>query len=248
MDRDAKAELLRGFHRAPPILVLPNAWDVGSAQALAAVPGCRALATTSGGVARSLGFEDGERAPVEEMVGTAARIAAAVDVPVTADLERGYGDWVGTAQAAWNAGVVGMNFEDSSGGALVDVDRQVAAIREIKEAVPGLVLNARVDVFLRKAGGVDEAVERANAYLAAGADCAYPIFCPPETVPQLADAIRGPINVLLGRGMQSAQELEQLGVARVTWGSGLAQLAYDEAARVAASSLSSVSLTASPPA
>ncbi|HEX5449468.1 MAG TPA: isocitrate lyase/phosphoenolpyruvate mutase family protein [Gaiellaceae bacterium] len=248
MERESKADLLRGFHHAPPILILPNAWDVASAQALAALPGCRALATTSGGVARSLGFEDGEQAPAAEMIDVARRIAAAVDVPVTADLERGYGDWVGTAQAAWNAGVVGMNFEDSTGGALVDLDAQVAAIREIKEAVPRLVLNARVDVFLRGGGDVDEAVERANAYLAAGADCAYPIFCPPETVAQLADDIRGPINVLLGRSMQPAQELEQLGVARVTWGSGLAQLAYDEAARVVASSWSSVSLTASPPA
>ncbi|HKU58294.1 MAG TPA: isocitrate lyase/phosphoenolpyruvate mutase family protein [Gaiellaceae bacterium] len=248
MDRDAKAELLRGFHHAPPILVLPNAWDVGSAQALAALPGCRALATTSGGVARSLGFEDGEKAPAEEMVRAASRIAAAVDVPVTADLERGYGDAPATARAAWDAGIVGMNLEDSTGGALVPVDAQVALIRAVKKAVPGLVLNARVDIFLRKAGGVDEAVERANAYLAAGADCTYPIFCPPETVGPLVKGISGPINVLLGRGMQSAQELEQLGVARVTWGSGLAQLAYDEATRVAASSLSSVSLTASPPA
>src|SRR5581483_2629685 len=164
--REERAELLRSYHRAPPILVLPNAWDVASARALAALPGCRALATTSGGVARAIGFEDGERTPAEEMLRVAGRVAAAVDVAVTADLERGYGDPVGTARAAWEAGVVGMNLEDSTGGELVSIEDQVAAIRAVKEAVPALVLNARVDVYLRGRGGIPEAAGRANAYLA----------------------------------------------------------------------------------
>jgi 2-methylisocitrate lyase-like PEP mutase family enzyme len=237
MTTSAKADLLRRMHTAPPILVLPNAWDVGSAQALAALPGCRALATTSGGVARSLGFEDGERAPVDEVLRVSARIAAAVDVPITADLERGYGDPVGTARAAWDAGVAGLNFEDSNAAGLVPVEEQVSAIRALRDAVPQLVLNARVDVFLRQAGGIADAVERANAYLAAGADCAYPIFCPPEAVEQLAREIDGPINVLLGPGMHAPRELERLGVARATWGSRLASLAYAEAVRVAGEGL-----------
>jgi 2-methylisocitrate lyase-like PEP mutase family enzyme len=115
------------MHVEPPILVLPNAWDVASAKALAAIDGCRALATSSAAVARSLGFEDGERAPGALMVEAAGRIAQAVDVPVTGDLERGYGDPVGTARAAWEAGLVGINFEDSTRAGLVGVEEQAAA-------------------------------------------------------------------------------------------------------------------------
>jgi 2-methylisocitrate lyase-like PEP mutase family enzyme len=237
----AKADLLRRLHHGPPILVLPNAWDVASAQALAALPGCRALATTSGGVARSLGFEDGEQAPRDEMVRMAGRIAAAVEVPVTADLERGYGDPEGTARAAWDAGVVGMNVEDSTRGSLVAVEEQAGVIRAIRAAVPELVLNARVDVFLLGSGGVAEAVGRANAYLDAGADCAYPILCPPEAVQALVDGIAGPVNVLLRPGLQQPPELERMGVARATFGSGLANLAYAEAAHAAAEVHSSAS-------
>jgi len=237
MDRTEKANLLRQYHLKPPILVLPNAWDVASAVELAKLDGCRALATTSGGVARSLGWEDGEQAPADEMVRAAGRIAAAVDVPVTADLERAYGDFPGTARAAWEAGVAGMNFEDSTADGLVPIDEQVAAIRAIREAVPELVLNARVDIYLEKAGGVDEAVERANAYLAAGADCTYPIFCATEHIADLARRIDGPVNVLVRPGVPEPAELQALGVARLTWGSGLASLAYAEAARVAASAL-----------
>src|SRR3954454_10787663 len=177
MDQRAKAQAFRRFHLEPPILVLPNAWDVASAKHLAGLPGCRALATTSAAVARARGWEDGEQAPADEMIEANRRIAAAVDVPVTGDLERGYGDPVGTARRAWEAGLVGINFEDSTHDGLVDVDEQCAVIAEIRAAVPDLVLNARVDVFVRKTGGVDEAVERANAYLAAGADCVYPILC-----------------------------------------------------------------------
>ncbi len=238
MSQTARADLLRRLHHGPPILVLPNAWDVASAKALAALPGCRALATTSAAVAASLGFEDGEQTPVDEMVGACTRIAAAVDLPVTADLERGYGDPAGTASAAWEGGLVGINFEDSTGRALVPVDDQVAAIRAIRAAVPELVINARVDVFLQQDGGADAAVARAEAYLAAGADCIYPILCPAEVIAELARRIDGPINVLALPGGPGPSELEALGVARMTWGSGLASLAYAEAARVAAAALS----------
>ncbi len=221
------------MHLEPPLLVLPNAWDVASARAFATVPGCRALATTSSAVARSLGWEDGERAPRDEMVEAARRIAAAVDLPVSADLERGYGDPVGTARAAWAAGLVGINFEDSTGAGLVPIDEQTAAIAAIREAEPELVLNARVDVFLR-GGDVEAAVERANAYLAAGADCAYPILCPPASIAELARRIEGPINVIADSGVPGPAELAELGVARLTWGGGLAAVAYDAAVRVVA--------------
>ena len=229
--------MLRGYHHARPVLVLPNAWDVASARTLAALPGCRALATSSAAVARSLGFEDGEGAPAEEMIEAAARIAAAVDVPVTADLERGYGDAPATARAAWERGLVGMNLEDSTDAGLAPLDEQLQLVRAVRRAVPGLVLNARVDVFLRGAGGVDEAIERANAYLDAGADCVYPILCPPEAVSPLVAGIRGPVNVLAEPSMHAIPELERLDVARVTFGSGLAALAYAEAARVAGEAL-----------
>jgi 2-methylisocitrate lyase-like PEP mutase family enzyme len=237
MDLRANADTLRQLHLKPPILVLPNAWDVASAKVLAALPGCRALATTSAAVARSLGWEDGEQAPADEMLQANGRIAAAVDLPVTGDLERGYGDPVGTARRAWEAGLAGINFEDSTDDGLIPLDEQVATIRAIRDAVPELVLNARVDVFIRKTGGIDEAVERANAYLAAGADCTYPIACPVSAVADLARRIDGPINVLVIPGMPEPFELGNLGVARMTWGAGLASVAYAEAARIAAAAL-----------
>jgi 2-methylisocitrate lyase-like PEP mutase family enzyme len=238
MDQREKAAAFRQMHREPPILVLPNAWDVTSAKALAAIDGCRALATSSAAVARSLGFEDGERAPGAIMVEAAGRIAHAVDVPVTGDLERGYGDPVGTARAAWEAGLVGINFEDSTRAGLVDVAEQVAAIRAIRDAVPELVVNARVDIFVRiGTGDVAEAAERGNAYLEAGADCVYPILAPVSSIAALAHRIQGPINVIAEPETPSPAELQELGVARMTWGSNLATAAYAEAVRVAASAL-----------
>jgi 2-methylisocitrate lyase-like PEP mutase family enzyme len=237
VDQREKAILLRRLHHEPSILVLPNAWDVASAKALASVPGCRALATTSAGVARSLGWEDGEAAPAVEMIEANGRIARAVDLPVTGDLEAGYGDPVGTARAAWDAGVVGINFEDSPNDVLLSIEEQVDHIRAIRDAVPELVVNARVDVFLNGSRELDEAVERANAYLAAGADCAYPILAPVELIADLASRIEGPINILLTPSTPAPAELQAFGVARATWGGGLAALAYAEAVRVAADAL-----------
>jgi 2-methylisocitrate lyase-like PEP mutase family enzyme len=242
MERGQRAELLRRYHFEKPVLVLPNAWDVASAKRLAAVPGCRALVTSSAAVARALGYEDGEQAPPEQMLDMAARIAGAVDLPVTADLERGYGDWVGTARAAWDAGIVGMNFEDSTADGLVPLEEQADAIREIRAAVPELVLNARVDVFLRGGDDLDEAIARANAYLAAGADCTYPYTESPDRVAPLVEGIDGPVNVVLAERMPPVPELERLGVARITWGGRLAALAYDEAVRSAAAALQDIGL------
>ena len=233
----SRAEAFRAMHRAPPLLVLPNAWDVASARAFAALPGCRAIATSSAAVARSLGWDDGELTPVDEMLRVVERIAAAVDIPVTADLEAGYGDPQRTAARALAAGAAGMNLEDSRGAELLGVDDQVAIIRAVHAAAPSLVLNARVDVFLKGSRDVDEAVERGNAYLAAGADCVYPIAAPFETVGALASRVDGPVNVLASPHRPPLGQLERLGVARVTFGSGLASVALDEAARVAANAL-----------
>jgi 2-methylisocitrate lyase-like PEP mutase family enzyme len=218
-------------------LVLPNAWDIASARVFAVLPGCRAIATSSAAVARSLGWEDGEQAPLEEMLRVVERIVAAVDVPVTADLEAGYGDPPRTAAAALAGGAAGMNLEDSRGGALLSPAEQEEIIRAVRAAAPEFVLNARVDVFLAGDGDVTEAIERGNAYLAAGADCVYPIGAPFDVVGALADGIDGPVNVLVSPHDPPLAELERLGVARVTFGTGLASVALDQAALLAASAL-----------
>ena len=230
-EQAAKAERLRELHSGPRILVLPNAWDVASAKVFARHASCQAIATTSAGVAASLGYPDGEHVPREEMLEAVGRIASAVAVPVTADLEAGYGDAAGTARAAVAAGAVGLNIEDGRGGRserLVAVGRQTAEIAAIRasgeESGVRLVVNARTDVFLREVGDpsgrLARAVERANAYLAAGADCAFvPGVADAELIERLVEAIDGPLNVLAGAGTPPVVELERLGVARVSVGS-----------------------------
>src|SRR5580658_4284874 len=149
-----KAEILRNLHRAPPILALPNAWDVPSARIFERA-GFPAIATTSAGVAFALGYPDGERISRAEMLEVVARIARAVKVPVTADLEAGYDSPAETARQAWAAGAAGLNFEDVRVEALVDLDEQTAAIRAMRAAAPELVINARNDIYLNGIG--DEA-------------------------------------------------------------------------------------------
>ena len=219
------------------MLVLPNAWDVASARAFAALPGCRALATTSAAVARALGWEDGEQTPRDEMLRVVERIAAAVDVPVTADLEAGYGDPPGTAAAAFAAGAAGMNLEDSRADELLPVEEQVGIIAAVRAAAPELVVNARVDTFICGDSDVAHAIERGNAYLAAGADCVYPIAAPADAIGALAEGIGGPVNILFGPESPGLDELARLRVARVTFGSGLAAVALTAATRVAAVAL-----------
>jgi 2-methylisocitrate lyase-like PEP mutase family enzyme len=233
-----RAEQFRRFHRTPPMLVLLNAWDVASAKTFTALPGCRAIATTSAAVARSLGWEDRENAPVEEMLKVVERIVRAVDVPVTADLEAGYGDPPRTAAAAVAIGAAGINLEDSHGEKeMIPLDEQVEIIKATRAAAPTLVLNARVDVFIAKAGGVEEAIERGNAYLAAGADCIYPILAPFDDLGALAAGIAGPVNVLTRPHNPRLEELEELGIARVTFGPALAAAALAEASRLASAAL-----------
>jgi len=229
-----KAELLRSLHRAPPILVLPNAWDAATARVFEA-EGFPAVATTSAGVAASLGYADGGAVPANEMIEAIARIARAVAVPVTADIENGYAaapdavaDMVLRVIAA---GAVGINLEDHMPGApdLTDLTLQVDKIKAVVRAatIAGVhvVVNARTDVFLREIGEpasrVGVALERGKAYLDAGADC---IFVPgvrdPATIRELAAGIAGPVNILAAPGTPPIAELERLGVARVSVGSG----------------------------
>jgi 2-methylisocitrate lyase-like PEP mutase family enzyme len=202
--------------------VLPNAWDVASALAVERA-GARAVATSSGAVAAVLGYPDGEQIPAAEMLEIVGRIAAALEVPVTADLEAGYGDPVATARAAWDAGAVGMNLEDGAGDPSAHAER-VAAVRV---AVPEFVINARIDTT-----DVDDVVDRARRYLDAGADCVYPIFVAADAVPELVRRIQGPVNVLARPGSPPVSELAALGVRRISVGSGLhrASLAFAETA------------------
>jgi 2-methylisocitrate lyase-like PEP mutase family enzyme len=221
-----KAETLRGLHRRMPdqMLVLPNAWDVASARIFERA-GFPAIATTSAGVAFALGYPDGERLSREEMTDAVGRITRAVKVPVTADVEAGYGDPVETARQVWAAGGVGMNLEDVTGDRLHDLVAQVAAIRGIRMAFPHMVINARTDILLNSIGDeatrFDRTVERLNTYAEAGADCLFaPGVRDRETIGRLAKAVRGPLNILATVGSPDLAEMKALGVARVSVGSG----------------------------
>jgi 2-methylisocitrate lyase-like PEP mutase family enzyme len=236
MTSPSLAARFRQLHDRSRILVLANAWDIATAR-LVAKAGFPAVATSSAAVAWARGYADGERIPRDEMLDVVKRVVRAVDVPVTADVESGYGptpaDAAKTAQAVVAAGAVGMNFEDSISsqpGTLFEVSRQVERIRAIKEAAgDNIVLNARIDVFLDSIGPpaerLDHTLRRASAYREAGADC---IFVPgvrdPETISKLVERINGPLNILTGPGAPSIPELAKLGVARVSFGSGLARV------------------------
>ncbi len=232
----ARAEAFRQLHHGPDVLVLANAWDVASARLLEEA-GFPAVATTSSGIAFSHGLPDGERIRREEMLAVVERIARALRVPVTADLEAGYGpapeDVAATVRGAIEAGAVGCNLEDSMGdpaqplietGAAAERCRAARAAAEAA-GVP-IVLNARTDGFLRGGAlGVDpfeQTVQRARAYLAAGADS---IFIPgvrdADTIGRLVEHIDAPVNILAGPGAPSIAELQALGVARVSVGGSL---------------------------
>lgn len=237
-----RADRFLALHHGPPILVLPNAWDAVSAK-LFEQEGFQAVGTTSGGIAASLGYPDGERMTLCENLEVVRRIAQAVDIPVSADIEAGYGrrpeEAAQAARAAWAAGAVGINLEDSASGCgadpsqplfeIADQTRRIAAIRSMAKAegIP-LVINARVDAYLTylvsdQAVGdrLSETIQRAAAYLDAGADG---IFVPDvgaldrETIGRLVRAIRGPLNVIAGATTPPLPELERLGVARVSFG------------------------------
>ena len=217
------ADEFRVMHHGPAPLVLPNVWDAVSARAFTAA-GFGALATASTAVAATLGYDDGERTPREEMFAAVARIARAVDVPVTADVEAGYGlAPKELVERLIEAGVVGCNLEDSDPATevLKEPGRHAEWLSEVRAAAgPALVINARVDVFML-GGTVADAVERGRRYRDAGADCVYPIFAPPERLRELADAIGVPINALHLPDGASPAGLGELGAARVTFGGGL---------------------------
>src|SRR5260370_10618757 len=230
MPREEKVEAFRALHHGPRILVLPNAWDVASAR-IFEDGGCAAIGTTSAGVAFALGYADGQHIPRDEMLGVVHRVARAVSVPVTADIEAGYDDAVATARAVVQAGAVGMNLEDvnhhakSDGAAsLLPIDKQVRLIHDIRAATD-LVINARTDIYLLAIGEpntrFERTVERLNAYSHAGADCLFaPGVRDAETIEKLARDVRGPLNILGVAGAPSIAELERMDVARVSVGSG----------------------------
>jgi 2-methylisocitrate lyase-like PEP mutase family enzyme len=217
---------------------MPNAWDAASAQMIEEA-GFPAVATSSAAVAATLGWSDGQGAPVEDMLAAAARIVRAVTVPVTVDFEHGYGlKPAELVERLAATGAVGMNLEDSdpATGIMADAEGQadfLAAVRSAaREAGIDLVINARTDSFLRKAGTPAEqlaaSVDRGSRYLAAGADCVYPLGATdPEVIRALAEGIPGPVNV--ARGPQASvtlADLAGLGVARVTFGAGMHRQVY----------------------
>jgi 2-methylisocitrate lyase-like PEP mutase family enzyme len=222
----SKVEEFRALHlrRVPgDPLVLPGPWDAASARAFQAA-GFPALATPSAGVAASLGYADGST-PADEMFAAVARIARAVEVPVSTDVEDGYGlAPKELVERLLEAGAVGCNLEDSRRGALKDPREHADFLAEVRAAAgDGLFLNARVDVFVHGDGDPERAVERAVAYVAAGADCVYPILAPADLLPVLRAGIPGPLNALarLDGDGPSPAELGGLGATRITFGPGL---------------------------
>lgn len=217
-------ELLR-LHTDPDLLVVVNVWDAVSATVVAAQPGCRALATASHSIAASLGYPDGEKIPVDLMIDMVGRIAAAVDLPVTADLESGYGNPGETVRKAIGVGIVGANIEDRV-QPLGDAVAAVAAVVKAgaDEGVP-FVLNARTDVFLRagdrdRGDVVADAIERGRAFLDAGAACVFvPGLLDEPTVTELVEGIgERRISVINVPGSLPQARLAELGVARVSFG------------------------------
>jgi len=231
-----KADAFRALHQGPRLLVLPNAWDVASAR-LVEEAGFPAIATTSAGIAWALGYPDGERISRGEMLATIRRIVAAVHVPVTADVEGGYGATVAaaaeTARGVLAAGAVGLNLEDGTpDGTLLDPELQADRIRAVRETAASarvpLVVNARTDAFevrqWSRAERFTAAVRRANGYLAAGADCLFvPHVSEGETIGQLARELAGPLNVIAGPPAPPLPELERLGVRRASLGPRVVQ-------------------------
>lgn len=243
-----KAERLLSLHHAPKLLVLPNIWDPLGARLLEHL-GYPAVATASAAVAFSLGYDDGQKIRFSAMLDVIGRIAAAVEVPVTADIEAGYAqspeDVADNMRAVLQAGAVGINLEDSNleTGDLYPVDFQCARIQAVRavadrEGIP-LVINARTDVFISgsedsPAEKLAEASARSKAYLEAGADCIYPILLGDlESLKALWVATRAPINVYAPRTTASMQDLEAAGISRLSLGPALMQAALTTMTRVA---------------
>ena len=238
LSQSEKAAQFLKLHQGPDILVLANVWDVASARIVEAA-GFPAIASSSAAVANSLGYPDGERIPREEMLAAVKRIATKVTVPVSADLEAGYGerpeDMAETARGLIEAGAVGLNLEDGKDEReLVDIALHVEKIERIRAVGESLgvhiVINARTDVYLASIGDpasrLDHAVRRLNAYRDAGADSLFaPCAYDAETIGKLVKAVRGPLNILAGPTVPPVPELRRLGVRRLSFGSWPARAA-----------------------
>ena len=236
------------MHTGNKILLLPNVWDAASACIIEAA-GFAAIATSSAGVAFSLGYPDGQKIPKDEMLAAVSRIARAVNVPVTADVESGYGNSpkaaADTARAVIAAGAVGMNLEDVSedpSQPLVDLTLQLEKIKAVREAAAALhvplVLNARTDVYLLQvgepAGRYDEALRRLSAFRDAGADCVFvPGVRDAAIIGRFVSDLRCPVNILAGPGSPPIPELRKLGVARVSLGSSTMRASLGVLRRIA---------------
>jgi 2-methylisocitrate lyase-like PEP mutase family enzyme len=215
----------RARHHSGEPLVLPNAWDAASARVVE-LAGAEAIATTSAGVAWSLGVPDGNHLDIDDAVAVVARIVRVVDVPVTADIEGGYGDVTTTVKKIQDAGAVGINVEDG-------VDPQPERIAQARAAAD-LFVNARIDTFLFGVGGLEETIARARQYLDAGADGIFvPGVVEPDTIRELVSRIDAPLNIMAGPGAPSVPELAGLGVRRVSVGTALPVAAYSVAAEAA---------------
>ncbi|WP_247827658.1 isocitrate lyase/PEP mutase family protein [Arthrobacter antioxidans] len=224
-DLAAKATTLARLHAAPEILQVVNVWDVITARTIADVPGTTALATASHSIAASLGYEDGENIPLEEMIAAVGRIAAATTLPVSADLESGYGDPGDTVRRAIGVGIVGANIEDQMRPLADAVARMEAVVKAGQAEGIDFVLNARTDAFV-KAGDRDpadvlaDAVERGTAFLAAGATNVFvPGLLDEHAVGTLVEAF-GPqrLSVINVPGSLAPARLQELGVARISYG------------------------------
>ena len=222
--RDRATELLR-LHRDPALLTVVNVWDVASAKVVAGTEGTKALATASHSIAASLGYPDGENIPVDEMLAAVERIVDSTDLPVTADLEGGYGDAAETVRRAIGIGVVGANIEDQM-KPLAEAAAQVEAIMKVAEQEGvDFVLNARTDAFSRNRKGdpaenLAASLERGRAFLDAGAPVVFvPALLDDEQVSTLAEAF-GPqrLTTIAIPGTPPLARLEELGVARVSFG------------------------------
>lgn len=242
------AEAFRQKHQAPPLLLLPNAWDAMSARIFEAA-GFNAIATTSGGVAWALGFPDGEKAPWNEVVAATERIVRPVRVPVTADIEAGYGETpdqvARSVSEIIRIGAVGINLEDGTPHPqrpIRSIENAVDRIRAARETARAdgvsLVINARSDLYLKHIGDDEtrfaETVRRGQAYMAAGADCVFPFgLADLKTIGELVAALKTPINIVGRAGMPSVSRLEQLGVARVSTASGPSLVAMSVTRQIA---------------
>ncbi len=236
-----RAQLLRQLHTDPELLVLVNVWDVATAKTVAAAPGCRAIATASHAIAASFGYPDGEQIPVDTMLDMVGRIAAAVDLPVTADLEAGYGNPGETVRRAIGLGVVGANIEDQMKPLAAAVEAVEAVVRAAGEEGVPFVLNARTDAFAlpsdRDRGEImADAIERGRAFLDAGADCVFvPGRLDAEMIRTLVEGIGDrKVGVIGIPGSPSQSELAALGVARLSYGPQPQRLALKALAGAAA--------------